>query len=337
MQQRILTVMIIPRFGHQRAATLCEAMSRWFAGRGVQVHVPADTADTAALRALAATCSLVLVLGGDGTFIGAARRLVGLGVPLLGVNLGKVGFLTEMPADQWETLLPRVQAGDYTLYDRMALGFRVEREGRIVHEGFAVNDLVLNRGPLARLIMLELAAAGEVLGSLRADGLILSTPTGATGYAVSARGPLVHPDLDVLTVTPICPFLNNFHPLVLPGNMEFSVAVRAAASEVFLTQDGQEGYRLHKGDVVTVQGEPGGLRFASLEPDSYFRRLRARGFIKDQAAYAVPDIFAAGATSVDDVAASCPEASGQQPDADEVCSAQGAAVSSPYSSTPSED
>lgn len=274
--------LIVTKSGHRGAAVLGERMRVWLTARGLAAQVVENIGATVPQAVSTRECCLALVLGGDGTILGVARRLLGAGVPLLGVNLGKVGFLAEVAAARWEASLERLLAGEVTVQERLALSFRVERDGGTVYSGGAVNDVVINRGILARVINLDLRVGPERLGELRADGLIISTPTGATGYSVSARGPLVHPKLDVYTVTPICPFLNNLLPLVLPGDAHLSVAVRDRTREVYLTQDGQESYALRAGDVVHVARAPGGMLFASVEELSYYRKLKAKGFIKDQ-------------------------------------------------------
>ncbi len=282
MHTALRSILIVTKSGHREAEALGERMRAWLAARGLSARVVENTGDAVSLAVAGQECSLALVLGGDGTILGVARRLLGSGVPLLGVNLGKVGFLAEVAASRWEASLERLLAGGVTVQERLALSFRVEREGVTVHSGGAVNDVVINRGILARVINLDLRVGSERLGELRADGLIVSTPTGATGYSVSARGPLVHPQLHVYTVTPICPFLNNLLPLVLPGEARLSVTVRDRTNEVYLTQDGQEGYALRAGDVVHVERAPGGMLFATIEELSYYRKLKAKGFIKDQ-------------------------------------------------------
>lgn len=225
---------------------------------------------------------LVLVLGGDGTFISVARRLHGHPAPLLGLNLGRVGFLAELPRDHWREFLERALSGDFARRRRLCLEYRILREGREVGHGLAVNDLVVGRGILARLVRLELEHGGEHVVSLRADGLILSTPTGAAAYGASAGGPLVHPDLEVLVVTPICPFLNGLKPLVLPPEPELGVRVEDAGGDVHLTEDGQKTVPLAPGDRVLVRRSPSDLVLADLGHTSYFGKLRSKGFLTER-------------------------------------------------------
>lgn len=224
---------------------------------------------------------LVIVLGGDGTMLEVARRFVGTPVPLVGVNFGKVGFLAELPIVEWESGLEIFLAGKAVLLRRMALRWRVLRQGGEAASGFAVNDVVISRGALSRVITLDISVDDQKMCRVRADGLIISSPLGASGYAVSAGGPLIYPDMDVLTVTPICPFLCNFPPVVLPHPMTVRASVQPGAMETYLTIDGQQGVTLESGDGIEVRGVPDGVRFARLRPHDYFQRLRTRGFVQE--------------------------------------------------------
>lgn len=281
MKRTISSVYIVTKAGQAAALELAGNMQAWFRGQGVAADVFEN--GSAAWKQLAfAQEGIVLVLGGDGTMLSVARRLVGTGVPVLGVNLGRVGFLAEVSSDRWQEELIRLLDGRAGFARRVALACTVEREGALLHSGVAVNDVVVHRGALARVVRLELAVQGERLGDLRADGLIVSSPTGSTGYAVSANGPLLHPDLDAFSVTPICPFMNALKPFVLRGDMEFSLLVHDTDADLHLTQDGQEGVALRCGDRIRVTSAPGGLVFAELGCASYFSRLRTRGFYKDQ-------------------------------------------------------
>ncbi|ABB39414.1 ATP-NAD/AcoX kinase [Oleidesulfovibrio alaskensis G20] len=280
MHRELKRVFIVTKQAHAGAAALAADMQAWFAARGIEAATEEN--DTAsALPDFARSASCIMVLGGDGTMLSVSRRAVGLDVPLLGVNLGKVGFLAEVSAAGWQQAFTRLAENGLTCSERLALHFAVSREGRCVFEGTAVNDVVLHRGVLARVINLGLGVDGEWLGDLRADGLIVSTPTGATGYAVSAGGPLVHPDMSVYAITPICPFLNNFHPMVLAGSMRFEIRILEGPQEVYVTQDGQECFALQAGDLVTVTQASRGLLFVAVEGSTYFTRLRAKGFVRD--------------------------------------------------------
>lgn len=228
---------------------------------------------------------LLTVLGGDGTLLATARRIAGRKIPLIGINLGNVGFLTEIPREHWRESLSTLLAGHGTLLPRLLLRWRLLHGNEERSSGMAVNDLVISRGALARLITLDLRVDGQHVCQVRADGLILSSPLGASGYAVSAGGPLVHPALEAVTITPICPFLCEFPPLVVPASLSVCVAVRRDAGESNLTVDGQEGCSIPPGDQLEVYGVPGGIVLASLRPEGYFERLRSRGFVQEHSGH----------------------------------------------------
>jgi NAD+ kinase len=252
---------------HGAAATLCEHRS----GRG------------------SAACRLpegggwdaVLVLGGDGTFIGVARASLGQSIPLLGLNLGRVGFLAE-PAGDWQRSVQALLDGSYSLSRRICLAYAVERRGESVCSGLAINDLVVSRGELARLIRLLVLRDGERVGAMRSDGLIISTPTGSTAYGFSAGGPLVHPEMEAFCLTPVCPFLNNFRPVVLPATGEIRVVVEEQGGEVRLSVDGQRSFALEPGDVVRVRRSPDDLLLAETDRTSYFAKLASKGFFTER-------------------------------------------------------
>jgi NAD+ kinase len=226
--------------------------------------------------------SFVVVLGGDGTLLGVARRFVPCPTPLLGINLGKVGFLAEAHSAEWRAVLTHALEGRMLVLERMALAFEIFREEKRIFSGFAVNDVVFNRGAMARITNLDIAVQGFELCRVRADGLIIATPQGCSGYAASAGGPLVHPDIHAFSLVPICPYFCNFPPLVLPYPQEVRVTLPNNTTDVYLTVDGQEGYSLQADDSILVRGLPGGVHFARRDRACYLRRLKARGFLAER-------------------------------------------------------
>lgn len=276
-------VLIVTRAGHETAPALAEEIAAWLAGRGIEAvvaaHAGADAEHGSESEPPLDGCGLVLVLGGDGTMIGVARKVAGR-VPMIGLNMGRLGFLSELTAEDWPRALERVLDGNGRSSSRLLLEYAVAREGEGERRGLAVNDVVLNRGSLARLIRLDLRLDGESLGGLRADGLVVSTPTGSTAYSISSGGPIVRPELDVFTVTPICPFLHNFRPMVLPGASVLEVDVLDVQSEVFLTVDGQDCLPLAPGDRVTIRRAAQSLLLLEPERPAWVARLRAKGLIE---------------------------------------------------------
>ena len=277
----VRSVLIMTKTGHAFALDLGREMAEWLQERSVASMV-VENGTKPWPEDLAARYDLVLVLGGDGTMLSVARHMPGPRVPLLGLNLGKVGFLAEMCPTDWREKLSQILDNGLNVRERMALNFEVERGGEVLHSGRAINDLVINRGALSRLVNLDLHVDAMHVGVLRSDGLIVSTPMGSTGYGVSAGGPVLHPDLEGMGVTPICPFLNEFPPLVLAAGSVLTALVLPTTAKVFLTVDGQEVHELEEGDRLTARRCKKGLSFVLVNGASYFDKLRAKGFIRQQ-------------------------------------------------------
>ncbi len=223
---------------------------------------------------------MVLVLGGDGTMLSVARKLPDKNIPLLGINFGRVGFLTEIQPDDWQQELPKVFSGQYDISPRIVFSFAVRREGHILKQGTFFNDLVLNRGPLARLIHLRIQHGEHNIGTVKADALIVSTPSGSSSYCVSAGGPLVCPELRALVLCPVSPFLHGFYPMVLPPDRELTIRVEEKRTETALTLDGQIGFALRQNDEIHIQQARHDLLFVQ-GPNhlAWFQKLATKGFV----------------------------------------------------------
>ncbi len=254
----IRSVGVAIKAGEPQALSAARELRKWLQQRDVEVCFDAEAAAAAgesglARSALANHCDLITVLGGDGTFLSVAREVGGRRVPLLGVNLGTLGFLTEVSLDEVEGTLERILAGELRLQSRMRLAVRLERGGAIEHEYIALNDAVITKGAVSRLIDLEARADGSLVTTYHADGLIVATPTGSTAYSLSAGGPILLPDVNALLLTPICPHTLTQRPLVLPDRMRLEISVIRPREEVQLTVDGQETAPLAEGDRVWVE------------------------------------------------------------------------------------
>ena len=208
---------------------------------------PATSQEEMARRA-----ELILVLGGDGTLIHAARMVRGRAVPILGVNLGSLGFLTEVPRSELFARLPEVLAGKARLHTRMKLACRLHRDGKVVTEDEVLNDVVINKGALARIADHEVSLDGQYMTTFKSDGVIVATPTGSTAYALAAGGPILHPALECAVVAPISPHALTQRPFVVPGDQVVSVVLRSAVADVYLTLDGQSGHGLQQGDRLEI-------------------------------------------------------------------------------------
>jgi NAD+ kinase len=255
------TVGLVVKRQRAEAAALAGTLAAHLRARGATVLVESELAALPAVQvvdkaAMVRAADLVIVLGGDGTLLGVARLAGARELRVLGVNLGGLGFLTEVSTSDAVSALERVFAGDYQLDRRTTLAVRVVRDGAVVAASQVLNDAVINKSALARIIDLYTSVDGEYLCVYKADGLIVATPTGSTAYSLSAGGPLVGPGVAVMLLAPICPHTLTLRPLVLADTSIVRVQLRAADQEVFLTLDGQEGIPLRDGDVVEVARSP---------------------------------------------------------------------------------
>ncbi|AMK12144.1 NAD(+)/NADH kinase [Pseudodesulfovibrio indicus] len=283
MHQAVGKILIVAKPNDAEAASVRSAMTAFLAGRGVEFDACEHRPDSCLEEDLpSGPYDLVMVLGGDGTFIGTARRLLHLRAPFMGVNLGRVGFLAQLRPDGWLPWLETALADGVEVEERLVLAYDVVRNGRPIHSGLAVNDLVVSRGELARLIRLGVEADGVAISSMRADGLIVSTPTGSSAYGVSAGGPLLHTGLKVFCATPVCPFLNGFKPMVFPEEAEVVVRVEERGGEVYLTEDGQSVTGLRHGDEVTIRRAEAPLQVVDLGPGAYYDKLKKHGFLTER-------------------------------------------------------
>jgi NAD+ kinase len=187
-------------------------------------------------------------------------------------------LLTDAQPERWREKLQECLHGGESIRSCMALKWSLRRHGAEVTRGCAVNDVVLSRGALSRLVCLEISVDGQSMGALRADGIIVSTPVGSSGYSVSAGGSLLHPSMEALAVTPICPFLHTISPMVFPGESSCTLHILQGSTDCYLTVDGQEGHMLELGDTVTIAGLPSAVHFMG-EGANFFERLRSRGFV----------------------------------------------------------
>ncbi len=268
-------VLIVTKARVPEAEALAADISVWLRGRCRSAGVLAAGVDSPLYGD--PELSLIIVLGGDGTILGVARRVLARKVPIVCINFGRVGFLSDLEPENWEEGLTALLASGET---RSAAGLRwsITRSGRIVAEGSAVNDVVLSRSALARLVFADIYTDGEHMGSVRADGFLLSSAMGSSGYSVSAGGPLLSPSLNAMTFVPICPFLNTIPPMVFPCRTVFSFHLLPGTTESYLTVDGQEGHLLQTSDIVEVESIPDCVHFLG-RGLSFIRRLRTRSFI----------------------------------------------------------
>ncbi|MBI3881983.1 MAG: NAD(+)/NADH kinase [Verrucomicrobia bacterium] len=234
-----------------------------------------DGEQLADVHAVAKRADVLLVFGGDGTMLRVARELDGAATPILGINLGSLGFLTDVPSDKLAPALEKLWRGEFTLETRPLLDAEVvTRAGTQRHRAF--NDFVVSRGNCSRLIELAVSVDGESLTRYRCDGLIVSSPTGSTAYSMAAGGAIVAPGAEVFSLTPICPHTLTNRPLIVPLRSTLEVTVRSEKLEVMFTADGQLQSALDAGDVVRVRRSAKSVRLVRLAGANFFQTLRRK-------------------------------------------------------------
>jgi NAD+ kinase len=276
---RIRTVGLVVKRDRPRAVRLAHRMVAWCRRRGLRVLLDAearlDAAPSRSKDALARESDLIVVLGGDGTLLSIARR-ADASVPILGVNLGELGFLTEIAEDEAMAMLGRVVAGRYELDRRMTLGATLARRGRVLRRFRALNDVVITNGARARIVEFAVSVDGLALTTYRADGIIIATPTGSTGYSLSAGGPVVEPTVQVLLLSPISPHTLSNRPVVLRPSAVVRITLAAREEDAVLTIDGQDVVPLAGGDVVEVRQGRSKVSLVRSPHRTYYDVLRSK-------------------------------------------------------------
>jgi NAD+ kinase len=318
---------IIAKHTDPRAESIVSDLARWLGERGREVAFDRETAallgrsDGIVRSSLPEHSDFLVVIGGDGTLLSAARvgggtgfyalgyrlltlpstliggaisqvffrlaaaarndgtlpRVVGgTGRPILGVNLGGLGFMTAVTLDELYPVLERILRGEAEYDERMMLCVHVHRLGERVADYTVLNDAVINKGALAKIVDIRVTVEREYLATYKSDGLIISSPTGSTGYSLSAHGPIVYPTLHTLLITPICPHMLTLRPLLVPDDMTVRAELISRGTDVFLTLDGQVGFGLREGDVVEVRKAKSTLRFIRSPFKDYFAVLRTK-------------------------------------------------------------
>jgi NAD+ kinase len=219
---------------------------------------------------------VLVVLGGDGTMLSAARLAEVRGIPILGVNMGGLGFLTEVRPDLLYQSLDRVLAGDFVLDERLMLRAVIYRRGEAIAQAAVLNDVVVSKGTLARMIEISINLQKQFVTKLRGDGVIVSTPTGSTAYSLSAGGPIMNPSVQALMLTPICPHTLTHRPLMIPSSIEIEVTLTSRDEGAMATLDGQVGVALVQGDTVKLTASEHRTRLIRFPESSYYHVLREK-------------------------------------------------------------
>lgn len=272
---------IIGKSGRPEPAEIAKGIVTWLRERDAEVFVDMETSQPLGIKGylrseIPQLVDLVLVLGGDGTMLSVARLVCEKGIPILGINLGGLGFITEVQRTEVYQALERVFSGQYIIEERLMLNASVVRHGERITGYTTLNDVVINKGALARIIELETSVNNRYVTTFRSDGLIVSTPTGSTAYCLSAGGPILFPTIESIVLIPICPHTLTNRPIVLPDTVSIEITLRSLVEDVFLTLDGQVGFSLRQNDTVIVEKSPYKTRLLIPFERDFFEVLRTK-------------------------------------------------------------
>ncbi|MCP5419641.1 MAG: NAD(+) kinase [Gammaproteobacteria bacterium] len=279
------TIGLIGKFGDPGVADTLTQIAGYMRQRQLRVLLDEETAklvptnglEIASRRVIGRQCDLAVVIGGDGTLLNAARSLVDFRVPILGVNLGRLGFLADVSPAEIPHSLDAILAGSFREEMRSLLHAEVMREGRAVTQADALNDVVVHKRDVARMIEVNTFVDGQFINAYRADGLIISTPTGSTAYSLSGGGPILHPSLEAVILVPICPHSLTHRPIVVGAESEIEVILNASNNtQTQVTCDGQISLGLEPGDRVMIRKKRRKLRLIHPANHDYFQLLRAK-------------------------------------------------------------
>jgi len=281
--QTFQTIGIISRPRRSNLALVVPPLLEWLEAHGIQTLIDEETASSLpndskgqTRERVADASQLLLVLGGDGTMLAAARLAAPRGIPILPINMGSLGFLTSFTLEELHPALDDTLEGHYSLSERVMISVELERAGKVIDNQRVLNEVVINKGALARMIGLELTIDGDFVCRYRADGLIVASPTGSTAYSLSAGGPIVHPAVESFVITPICAHTLSDRPLVVRDSSSIELKLSGNTESVFLTLDGQRGIPLQPTDIVRISRAKELLKLIQPPRKSYFEILRGK-------------------------------------------------------------
>ncbi|MPZ77026.1 MAG: NAD(+) kinase [Deltaproteobacteria bacterium] len=276
----IRVIGLVAKYQEPKAIEMVRWLVPWLKKRGKKVYVEdgitRSGGTSSSKKEMAANADLIISLGGDGTLLNIAPLVERPDVPILGVNLGGLGFITEVAADELESVLAHTLEGDYQTEQRMTLEIQVKRKKGKPHRFRVLNDAVITKGARSRIIDLETYVDDDYLCTYRADGLIISTPTGSTAYSLAAGGPILEPALSAIILSPLCPHTLTNRPIVVPGGAGIRVTLRSFGDTVILSPDGQQGVRLNNGDKVEARDFGLPVSLIKLPSRSYYEILRGK-------------------------------------------------------------
>lgn len=272
---------IICKVGRPEPPETLKNLLSWLKEKGYETYVDIETASVLNIEGtsrllIPTVADVIIVLGGDGTMLSVCKLVGDKEVPILGINLGTLGFLTEVQVDKLYETLEKVLSGECSIEERLMLLARVLRDGEQIAEYTAMNDVVVTKGAFARILDLETYVNHNYVTTFRSDGLIISTPTGSTAYSLSAGGPILYPTLNSIVLTPICSHTLTNRPIVLPDDVSIKVVLRSWSEEVFLTLDGRAGFPLDENDIVEVSKAQFKAKLIIPWGRDYFQTLRTK-------------------------------------------------------------
>ncbi|HEU5338538.1 MAG TPA: NAD(+) kinase [Sulfuricaulis sp.] len=285
MDKKIKTVGLFGKYQDRAVSEHLHRLEEFLLGRKLKILLDQETAEhisgakspTRPRANIGSEINLAIVVGGDGTLLNVAREMAPHHVPLIGVNLGRLGFLTDIQAEHMTTEIGKILDGDYQTESRLLLHAEVMRKGRIVQTASAFNDVIVSKGELARMIEFETYLDGEFVHSIRGDGIIIASPTGSTAYALSSGGPILHPTLDAIAVVPICPHTLSNRPIIVSSDSIVEILVsRIGDQHAHATFDGQSTYMLEDGDRVYVRRSEHEVELLHPSGRSHFEVMRIK-------------------------------------------------------------
>jgi len=279
----VLTIGLFPNTKKQSVGSVFGWMVQYFKDRGVRVLLSEDTAQKMGyinlgcnLETMIKEITLGITLGGDGTLLNTAREIASAGIPICGINMGQLGFLTEVELPDLVPAMEKLINAEYQIDERLMLDAIIVRQGTPIHISSALNDVVISKSGVSRMIKLKLYVDDDLTANYAADGLIIATATGSTGYSLSAGGPIINPKLKVIVLTPICPHTLHAKSLVVSEEEEIKVTMVLNQDDAVLTIDGQKVYNLLPDDVVLIKRASFRAKFIKFNGRSYYETLRTK-------------------------------------------------------------
>lgn len=273
---KFVGVVVKPDF--EKAWATASELSKWFAKRGIRTFTEKNNGDSGienvSREVFKEQADLIVVLGGDGTMISTSRLTGSREIPVLGINYGSLGYLTDFRIEEMTAALEAILDGDYEIDRRVMLDVEHLRDAQILATGRVLNDVVINRAVLAKIIEVEITLDELYVNSFRADGMIVATPTGSTAYSLSAGGPIVYPSMNAVVLTPVCPFTLTNRPIIVPDAAEIKLKLKSKSEGVMLTLDGQVGYPMLTDDQVVIRKSATSFNLVQPPNRNYFDVLR---------------------------------------------------------------